>query len=396
MAQDKSTAFQYALVAIEYRPEAKAAFDSIHSLPKTFRRRFLQLLDANPQGPVDQYLGAVREQYERWLNPYGSKKINLVLQEARELGPRAEREFRKVMDILGESADPVAVLKKVHKEIGPAPGETSTPLDRLCHKYGCSSLELMKKLGITLTHGGYFFRNARYDTFEEAAVEADKECIDIFDSESISYLSNNEDQRPASQAEVVKARPKDSLSFSQGVRKKYEVLGQDSERASPVPVGRSEVASKRPQGVGGWLIILVLGMMVVGPFLGAAGINGEIFMAENQYPEIVSLEEWGRYKALTWACFIGFVAISFWGGWGLARGKTWGVVERAKTILWVTGPGASIILGVVVPLAAFDGTDGLDGEIFGSLIGSILAATIWTLYLSRSKRVRNTYRKADS
>lgn len=154
--------------------------------------------------------------------------------------------------------------------------------------------------------------------------------------------------------------------------------------------------SDGPSGVGGWLLLLIAGMIAIGPLLGAVRINAEIFMAEHQYPEITGLDDWGSYKVITWILFIGFAAISVYGGWGLAQGRSWRVVDRAKAILWATGPGASVVLGLLVPAAIFGGAGALDGQVVGGLIGSVIAATIWTLYLSRSKRVRNTYSKASS
>jgi len=39
----------------------------------------------------------------------------------------------------------------------------------------------------------------------------------------------------------------------------------------------------------------------------------------------------------------------------------------------------------------FDEAEAGDPQFIGALIGSIIVASIWTAYLSTSKRVRNTY-----
>jgi hypothetical protein len=151
-----------------------------------------------------------------------------------------------------------------------------------------------------------------------------------------------------------------------------------------------------PAGVGGWLLLLVAGMMVFGPLLGAGRINADIMMAERQYPAITSLDEWGTFKSATWWIYLCVAAISFYGGLGLARGNDWSVVKRAKTILWITGPVALLVLGGLIPTMSFGESNAVDAQFVGAFIGSVIAATIWTAYLSKSKRVRNTYGEKHS
>jgi ribosomal protein L40E len=151
-----------------------------------------------------------------------------------------------------------------------------------------------------------------------------------------------------------------------------------------------------PSGIGGWLLLLVVGMMVLGPLLGASQINMDFLMAEHQYPGIKSVEEWQVFKTITWWAFLSVAAISFYGGWGLARGNDWSVVSRAKTVLWITGPGASLVLGVLLPMLFFRETSAVDAQFIGAFLVSGIAAAIWTTYLAKSKRVRNTYGPHDT
>lgn len=148
--------------------------------------------------------------------------------------------------------------------------------------------------------------------------------------------------------------------------------------------------SPGPKGVGGWLLLLVAGMLALGPLLGAGRIAGSIFAAEQQFPALKASEQWGTYTSVTWLIFLAAAAASVYGGWGLLRGKDWSVVSRAKLILWITGPAASLVLGLLVPKMTL-GEWGVDAKIVGSFIASVIATGIWTAYLSRSKRVRNTY-----
>lgn len=146
-----------------------------------------------------------------------------------------------------------------------------------------------------------------------------------------------------------------------------------------------------PQGVAGWLMLLVLGMMLFGPIMSAGTITSDILLTEKQYPSIVSFPKWDTYKTVAWACFFLFSSISIYGGWGLAKAREASVVSRAKIILWVTGPLATIIMGVSVPSIIFGIDEFISPELVGQVIGSMIAVGIWTVYLAKSKRVRNTY-----
>ena len=161
-------------------------------------------------------------------------------------------------------------------------------------------------------------------------------------------------------------------------------------------------ATKKPYGVRGWLALLVVGMMFLGPLMGAGSINSYIMMTEYKSPQITSLAEWILFKRVTWWAFLVVVAIDFYGGLGLARGRDWSVVNRAIQILWVTGPLASILMFVIIPFFVFrkagvggiipaSGWTAYLAEYTGPFIVSLIAAGVWTAYLSKSKRVRNTY-----
>lgn len=144
-----------------------------------------------------------------------------------------------------------------------------------------------------------------------------------------------------------------------------------------------------PTGVGGWLLLLVARMMVLGPLLGAGGAYLEFWRAEYQFPALASFDEWRTFKIAFMCGALAVASFTVYGGWGLARGSDRSVVKRAIIILWMTGPAAVLILGVA--LWRFFGESPLDEEFILLLIAAIFDAAIWTAYLLRSKRVRNTY-----
>lgn len=77
-----------------------------------------------------------------------------------------------------------------------------------------------------------------------------------------------------------------------------------------------------------------------------------------------------------------------------ATGRKKAVVIRAKILLWIIGPVATIVLSFAVPLLAFGQieSDGkVVGQFLGSFMASVIGSAIWTAYLNRSERVRATY-----
>lgn len=143
-------------------------------------------------------------------------------------------------------------------------------------------------------------------------------------------------------------------------------------------------------GVGGWLLLLILGLTFLGPLMGAGRINADFMSLENQYPNLKSVAQWGTYKSATWWTFLFVCCLSFYAGLGLIKGRSILAVKRARIILWVIGPLASLILGIFLPVLIF-GKSEPDPQFVGSMIASIIAAAIWTAYLSKSKRVKATY-----
>lgn len=150
-----------------------------------------------------------------------------------------------------------------------------------------------------------------------------------------------------------------------------------------------------PAGVGGWLLLLVVGLMFLGPVIGAGRINEDIMFVESQYPNLLNIQKWSTFKSATWWSFLVVCCLSFYAGIGLAKGRDISAVKRAKILLWIIGPAASIVTGVFMPLVIF-GKFVSDMKFLGTLITSIVVSAIWTTYLSKSRRVKATYTPAQA
>jgi len=130
--------------------------------------------------------------------------------------------------------------------------------------------------------------------------------------------------------------------------------------------------------------------MFLGPIMGAGSLNSGITSIESQYPNLLTVPAWITFKSASWWSFVVVCCLSFYAGLGLAKGRDFSVVKRAKILLWVIGPIASIVMRIFIPLAVFGKVES-DPQFFGSLIGSVVGAAIWTAYLSKSRRVKATY-----
>ncbi|MEI6258748.1 MAG: DUF2569 family protein [Deltaproteobacteria bacterium] len=157
------------------------------------------------------------------------------------------------------------------------------------------------------------------------------------------------------------------------------------------PNGRmNKTKIKKLVGVHGWLLFLVVSMMVLGPLMGVGNIASDFFTVERQNPSLASSDVWRTFTTAIMWVFAGFSAISFYGGWGLTQVNSQSAVMRAKVILWITGPVSSLVLWLMVPFLVFDNY-AVDAQFVRSFISTLVSASIWTLYLSKSKRVHNTY-----
>lgn len=163
----------------------------------------------------------------------------------------------------------------------------------------------------------------------------------------------------------------------------------DSTTNIPSPIV-SPVDSQK-KGVGGWLAFLIAGMLVLGPCLSIGRLHGDFVTTEKQYTALTENDIWNQYKRTTWTVTIAFLAYMAISGWMLYTKHSPSSVTNAKIALWTCGPLSAVILGVLIPYQYF-GDKGVDyAETIGAMIASLIVVSIWTAYLSKSKRVKSTY-----
>ena len=191
--------------------------------------------------------------------------------------------------------------------------------------------------------------------------------------------------------------------------------------------------------------MLLIGLLFLYPFFGVLLIYSGINIAEQNISELSSVNAWNTYKWATWLTFLIALVFSTYGGLKLLFSKSWETVRHITAILWIVGPIESICMGIIIPSISLHyfslrnyqsylriadkiptgtkvgGTYSVEefmslGSPFRRLsettvnflieyhelptnpqfvipllIGPSIIAGIWTVYLLKSKRVRNTY-----
>lgn len=138
-------------------------------------------------------------------------------------------------------------------------------------------------------------------------------------------------------------------------------------------VGQSDDVPVQPiSGVGGWLGLLTASLLAFGPLLNALRLKDELEIASaGQTQSSVT-------AVVAWSYFSFYATLSVFGGYRLARCFNPATIPIVLTCIWL-------------PIVLDFGLTIFSGSTDAAIFRSILWASIWTVYLLRSKRVKNTY-----
>lgn len=151
------------------------------------------------------------------------------------------------------------------------------------------------------------------------------------------------------------------------------------------------------KGVGGWLSYFILLNVIISPLFTLAVVVGSYAQLEAKFPLLIEDRYYTSYKAQT--LILTFCAISslFVAGVRLWRVHKPSSVSFMIYSMWIVVIGSSFILALIgiahspqllsLAQVSFDA--------LASFFAMSIYATLWTLYLKRSKRVRNTYYGQD-
>lgn len=147
-----------------------------------------------------------------------------------------------------------------------------------------------------------------------------------------------------------------------------------------------------PSGVGGWLLVLVTLLLVIGP-LQSLGVIAQLtaFDLERAYGHDQNLWWLDLARLAIFALFIAAITLSIHAGYSLAKKRNPSVVRRAKIIIWILGPVGLLFFAIFGTLLTGSALIFFSPEVIGKIVGSLISAALWTAYLSKSKRVNATY-----
>lgn len=154
----------------------------------------------------------------------------------------------------------------------------------------------------------------------------------------------------------------------------------------------STTSIKHLEGVGGWLRFFIVSLTILAPLAILGRITGEIQAAESQFPNLLNLPLWAQMKEISWIFGVVQGAILVGAGFILWKTRLKSTPKRVIMMLWVGGPATTILsLLAIAYVSAQPLAEVINHEALGGVLGSCVSALIWSTYLVRSVRVRNTY-----
>lgn len=152
---------------------------------------------------------------------------------------------------------------------------------------------------------------------------------------------------------------------------------------------REDIQDPKLMGVGGWLAVLVLGMVVIGPSLTLLNLYQEYKVLQ----PLLSTVQLARRVLYIEAVSSVFVALGFAAaGVSLALKKE-GAPAFARAVLLLQVPITALNAMALANLPGLDPQlmQGYGAEAVKGIAQSMISAAIWVSYLNRSKRVRATF-----
>ena len=149
--------------------------------------------------------------------------------------------------------------------------------------------------------------------------------------------------------------------------------------------------NKELSGVKGWLLLLVVCLMFVWPTVSLLVFNAQNYEISIKYPELLSNNNWEIFHDYMAMILMLDIILCLTAGYCLWKKKKKSSVYRAILYVWLIGPVSNVI--AIIMMLSILGLDG--GNVFSSVsaefIASIIGSGIWTMYLLKSIRVKNTY-----
>lgn len=162
--------------------------------------------------------------------------------------------------------------------------------------------------------------------------------------------------------------------------------------ASLIETEKPDGTDRKPEpiGVQGWLSFFGVSLIALGPLITIATTAAEFASLGSQYPSAVGSSQWNTAVAAGWSATVIYCAISIFAGWRIFNRLVPTTIPIVIACIWLMGPVLAIVSLIVVQDVS--GGDVTNADAGSALGRPLVYCTIWTIYLLRSKRVKNTYR----
>jgi hypothetical protein len=132
---------------------------------------------------------------------------------------------------------------------------------------------------------------------------------------------------------------------------------------------------EKPVGVGGWLLVLILLLTIIGPLVGFLLLMSRIDYVRSDLALLLVLSNVISY------------GLTIRAGYLLAKHHQPSSVTSAIKLIWISGPLMVIVLAIFIN-SNYSYRYGVG---VAEIVRPIVFAAFWTLYLLKSERVRRTY-----
>ena len=154
-----------------------------------------------------------------------------------------------------------------------------------------------------------------------------------------------------------------------------------------------EIRSSAPalKGVGGWLLLLIVMLAGYTPVMGFRNLYYDFIVSSRVLPALETNPAWAQYRMAAWIIFGIMCFFCFAAGYALWRIKKPMTIQLTIGVIWLVGSFIPVIQAAAASaIFHFDFTQTIKPFYIVTATSAVQCA-IWTGYLLRSVRVKNTY-----
>lgn len=146
-----------------------------------------------------------------------------------------------------------------------------------------------------------------------------------------------------------------------------------------------------PKGVGGWLLLLIVVLAVYTPVMGFRNLYYDFIVSAQVLPVLESNPAWVQYRSAVWIVFGVLCLFCFAAGYALWRIHKPMTVHFAIGVIWLAGPFVPVMYAAIAAAVFPLGFAQAIKPFYPAIAATAVQSAIWTGYLLKSVRVKNTY-----